>query len=271
MFKFIFTVFALALVACNSALTAEQTQQALEESSVASQADTLMSSSVELVFQSEFTIGDAVDQAAQKIKSFIASQLPCAQIAVEGATLAIEYGFKPADCEFNGQAYAGEHSVAVQRNQSSEVMVRHKWTDFTNYDISVSGTADVTWNAKNKSRRVEYDLTWTTKDDDTGYGSGERTQTALAKGLVEGIKVQGERTWEGKRGQWKLEIDDIEMRWVDPVPQAGSWILETPFDDKSLTLSFDRKSETEIEVKAKTGGRNFKFIVRKSGKIVRSN
>lgn len=270
MYKVLFAaVVAVSAIACQEPLTVQQAQQALEESSAASQAENLTSSSVELVVQTDFTIGDAVEKAAEKIKAFVASQLPCAQIELSGATLSIEYGVIAGDCTYNGHTYSGEHEVTVKRNQSSEVLVHHEWSDFTNGLVTVNGSADVTWSAKKKSRHVVHDLSWTRDDGFVGHGSGDRTQTALSGGIAEGIKIDGERTWEGKKGTWKLDIDGIEMRWVDPVPQAGTWTLETPFDNKSVTLSFDRKNDVEIKVTAQTGRREFTFIVRKSGIVQR--
>ena len=32
---------------------------------------------------------------------------------------------------------------------------------------------------------------------------------------------------------------DVEMRWVDPVPESGTYTLDTP-SDKRITLDFER-------------------------------
>ncbi len=246
--------------------------EALDEASVSSQALTLSSSSVELVAETDFTIGDAVQTAAEKIRDFIRSQLPCADITVADATLTIEYGGLSGSCTFKGQTYSGKHSISVERNQEGEVLVHQEWDEFANLRVSVSGEADVTWNLEDRTRHIEHALEWTRLSDGrSGIGSGDRTQTVLQGGLLEGIEVAGERSWEGEAGTWNLEIDDIEIRWVDPVPQAGSWVLETPFDNKSLSLSFEREDQSSIRVTAETGHRSFEFIVRGSGLITRAD
>ena len=55
----------------------------------------------------------------------------------------------------------------------------------------------------------------------------------------------------------------VEMRWADPVPQAGSYTLETPAG-KTLSLGFSRVDADTISVTV-TGprGRSFSFNVNK--------
>jgi len=101
----------------------------------------------------------------------------------------------------------------------------------------------VTWNLKDPSRHIVHELTWTrVADGRTGEGSGDRVERPLAGGIEEGISINGTRKWTGKRGEWNLDIDHIEMRWVDSLPQAGSLVLTTP-KDKTITLEFDRLAD----------------------------
>jgi hypothetical protein len=72
------------------------------------------------------------------------------------------------------------------------------------------------------------------------------------------------RSWTGPAGRWDLAIDGVELRWVDPVPQAGSYTLATPFE-KSMTLSFDRVDEDTIRVTVESGARSFEFNVTSRG------
>ena len=192
--------------------------QAVEESTLASQAEGLTSASVEIT--TSFTIGQAVETAAQEIKTFIESQLPCAAITLTGATLTVEYGAKPGNCTYKGQTFSGTHSITVAKNdQAAQVEVHHTWTDLTNGSVTLNGNADVTWDFSAKSRHVVHTAEWTRVSD--GFkvtGEGDRTQTVLAGGLGEGIKVDGSRSWKSSRGQWDLGIDGVEMRWIDPVP-----------------------------------------------------
>ena len=69
-------------------------------------------------------------------------------------------------------------------------------------------------------------------------------------------------------GTWDLAIDGVEMRWADPVPQAGSYSLSTPFD-KLVSMSFARVDEDTIRVTVASGQRDFAFTVSKLGVVAR--
>jgi hypothetical protein len=265
-------VLAFCAVVCASGcrlspLTSDEAQRALEESSIDSQAAALTSASVEV--STDFTIGEAAERAAEQIRDFVQSQLPCAEITLQEATLRIEYGARAGNCVFRGHTFAGVHSVHVERNLEHDVVVTHTWEDFNNGRISVTGDATVTWNRDEPSRHVVHELTWTRLSDGRmGVGSGDRTQRPLAGGLVEGFEVDGQRAWEGEQGRWDLDINHIEMRWTDPVPQAGSWVLETPFD-KTITLEFERIDEDTIAVTASGEDRSIELKVNRLGMISR--
>ena len=261
--------FLLLNISCkpeDEALTAAEARQALEESSLSSQAATLINGTVEI--STNFTIGQAVEQAAQELRDFITSQLPCAEITLANATLTIEYGVNGGNCTWHGQTYSGSHSVTINRNDDGDVLVSHAWDELSNQVMSVTGTAKVTWSFAEGSRNVTHELTWTRLfDGRQGVGSGNRTHTLLPGGIVEGIEINGSRNWEGKAGQWDLDIDGVEVRWIDPVPQAGSYSLLTPFDGKDLTLTFERVDEDTIEVTVSSGSADYSFLVSKLGLI----
>jgi len=247
-------------------LTRGEAQEALEESSIDSQASALTSASIEL--STDFTIGEAAANAAQRIRDFVQSQLPCAQLTLQDSTLEIVYGASGA-CSFRGQSFSGSHTIHVVRNEASSVVVTHVWDGLTNGRISVTGEAEVTWTLDDPSRRVVHDLTWTRLSDGReGRGTGDRTQRPLDGGLVEGFSVDGARTWDGARGHWELDVDGIEMRWVDPVPQAGTLALTTP-KDKLITLEFERIDADSIGVTASGGDRSIAFSVNRLGAIER--
>jgi len=146
--------------------------------------------------------------------------------------------------------------------------VHHQWTDLSNTRVSVSGTADVTWSAADSSRHVVHELDWTRLGDNKqATGSGDRTQTALPAGIATGIGIQGGRAWASDLGEWTLDIDNVELRWIDPVPQAGSYSLATPFNGKSASLSFERRDEDTIKVTITSGRISYSFYVSKSGMI----
>lgn len=248
-------------------LTSEQARESLEESSVASQAEALTAASVEI--STDFTIGEAVQDAAQQIRGVVESQLPCAEITIEQATLTIEYGARSGNCVYRGHALSGTHVISVESNDERDVIVQHSWDRLSNGRVAVTGEATVTWSRADRSRHIVHELTWARLSDGrTGVGTGNRTQTALAGGIAEGIEVDGTRGWESGRGRWNLTIDNVQMRWIDPVPQSGAYVLETPFD-KTVTLSFDRIDEASIAVTASSGDRNIALKISKLGLITR--
>ncbi len=272
-------LFCLLLVVCigllasckkkEDAVTAGEALQALEEASMATQASLVISGTVEIT--TDFTIGKAVEAAAQEIHDFIVSTLPCAEITLKDATLTVEYGKKAGNCTYKGQTYTGKHSITVAKNDEGDVQVSHTWTALSNGKFTVSGSANVTWSLAKGSRHVVHTLAWTRiADGRQGTGSGDRTQTTLDGGILEGIEVNGTRKWEGKAGDWDLDIDGVQIRWAAPVPDSGSYTLTTPFDDKTVTLSFKRIDDKTIEVTLESGDAEFVFKVKSTGSIEES-
>ncbi len=117
----------LMLTACpkdkEEPVTYAEAKQSLEESAASSQASALTTSSVELT--TSFTIGSAVKDAAHEIKTFVGTQLPCAEVTLEVAKVTVEYGKKPGNCTYRGHTFAGTHTVEVARNDEGEVEVDH--------------------------------------------------------------------------------------------------------------------------------------------------
>ncbi len=245
-------------------MTQAEAQQALEESTVDSQAAALTTSSVEI--GTTFTIGKAVNEAAAELKTFIETQLPCADIVLAGSKLTIAYGAKPGECTYRGHELSGSHTITVTKNDDV-IEVDHAWKDLSNGVVKVTGSAHVTWDFDDQTRHVTHDLTWTRLEDGrTGRGTGDRTQRPLAGGVAEGIQVDGSRTWTGQAGRWDLAIEGVQMRWQDPVPQAGSYRLASP-KGRSLQLSFRRVDADSIEVTLKSDTKEFKFVVNSLGRV----
>ncbi|GAB5541071.1 MAG: hypothetical protein SangKO_008310 [Sandaracinaceae bacterium] len=251
-------LFSVGAIGCQ-ALTRAEASAALEEAGLAAEAEALTSGSVEI--GTRFTIGMAAEDAAMELSSFIESQLPCAAITVEGATLSIEYGANPGSCTYRGQTYGGVHAITVMRNEMDDVVVSHRWEDLNDDRVTVTGTAMVTWSFADETRHVVHELTWTRLSDGrSATGSGDRLQRSLEGGIFEGFGVDGTRAWEGESGTWTLGIDGVEMRWVDPVPQAGTYTLSTP-ESKTLSLGFSRVDGDTITVTISSGARSYDFDV----------
>ena len=250
--------------AAGGPMTQAEAREAMEESTVESQAAALTTNSVEI--STNFTIGKAVKEAASELKTFIETQLPCAEIVLADATLTVTYGAKPGNCTYRGHAFTGQHIVKVERNED-EVVVDHEWKDLSNGVVKVTGTAHVTWDFDDKTRHVQHDLTWTRLSDGrTGRGQGDRLQKPLAGGVAEGIQVDGSRSWTGTKGKWDLAIEGVQMRWADPVPQAGSYRLASP-KGRSLVMSFSRVDEDTIAVTVKNDTKEFTFNVNSIGGV----
>jgi hypothetical protein len=241
-------VLLMSVAGCrrDEGLTAEEAAQARDELEVGSTSQALTSQTVEIA--THFTIGDAVEQAAANLHDFIQSQKACADVQLAGHTLTVVYGAH-GSCPFNShESITGTHEITVSKNENSEVIVDHVWTDLSNGKVQVSGTAHVTWNLADPSRHVQHHLKWTRlADGRTGEGTGDRIQTPLNGDLAVGFTESGERTWDGKRGHWDLTIDGLEMRWEDPIPQAGVLTLDTPFN-KTVSVAFARKDESTIHM-----------------------
>lgn len=248
--------------AAEERLTTAEAREALEESATADQAMRVTGGTIEIT--TSFTIGGAVEAAAQELADFYASQLACAEVTVSGATLTVEYGAH-GTCTHRGQSYTGTHSVTISRNEDSEVVVEHTWDRLSNGVVEVSGEAEVTWNLADPSRHVVHELRWTSlRDGREGTGTGDRVQRPLAGGIEEGFSVDGGRSWRGAAGTWELDIEAVEMRWVDPIPQAGRYVLETP-KGRSIELSFTRIDEDTIRATLASGDRSFSYEVTSAG------
>jgi hypothetical protein len=240
-------------------LTREEAAAALDESTLSASATGLVGASVEL--STNFTIGGAVETAAGELRTFVESQLPCAEVTLSGATLTIVYGARPGACMHRGHTFSGTHEITVLSNQMEEVVVTHRWTDLRDDEISVSGSATVTWSFADATRHVVHELRWTRlSDGQTATGSGDRLQMPLDEGLLTGFAESGSRAWSGESGQWTLDVEGVQMRWVDPCPQRGLYTLDTPFR-KTITMSFMRTSSTVINVVLTSGARRYDFDV----------
>jgi hypothetical protein len=250
-------------------MTAQEAGQALEEIGIEAQATQLANGTIEI--STNFTIGKAVEAAADELRTFIETQLPCAEITLKSNVLTVEYGAKGGNCTYRGQTYSGTHTIAVTKNEEGEIVVDHAWDHMKNQTVSVTGTAKVVWSFKDPSRHVVHELEWTRLSDGRkGVGTGDELQKPLSGGLAEGFSVDGERGWEGQSGDWDLAINHVEMRWVDPIPQAGSYELTAP-NGKTASLLFERVDEDSIRATFVTGKNEWVFVVNKWGLIEDKN
>lgn len=243
----------------SDSLTRAEAQDALDEAQASTSADSLGAANVEIF--TSFTLGEGLAEAAAHLKDAVQSQLPCAEVTLEDATLTVDWGVNAGNCTYRGHTFTGTSSVSVEKNSDNQVLVHHEWTDLSNGVVTLNGSADVTWDFTAKSRHIVHHAEWMLiANGRTGTGEGDRTQTPLAGGVDEGIRVEGTRSWTGKKGRWDLAIDGVEMRWQDPIPQAGSYSLTTP-GGKTLSLGFGRVDDDTIRVTVEGARRSFSFDV----------
>lgn len=241
------------------ALTREEAREALDEIQVASQALSLTSGAIEL--STDFTIGEGVQTAAEELRDAIAAALPCAEIALSPGQLGIEYGARPGACSQRGQPYRGQHLINVSRNDPEQVVIDHVWNDLDDGRVRVDGTATVTYDLLDQTRHIVHEAHWLRlRDGRTGEGSGDRVQRPLVSGFAEGFGTDGQREWRGRSGRWELAMNDVEMRWADPVPRAGRYTLATPFGE-SVTATFTGTGPSRIRVTVAGKRRSFDFEV----------
>lgn len=198
----------------------------------------------------DFTIGDAVIDAAQSIADFWDSQAPCTTVTVEGALVTVDYGTLEDDCVYNHHTYAGVNTVEVVDTTLGSLRVDHTWTGFSNGDVQVDGGAEVTWTGADLSRRVVTDHVWTDLEDPstTVTVHGDHVTAPLETGTSFwdfGFTLDGTREWTADDETWSLDMSDLELRMLDPAPQAGTVDLVAP-DGKTLTIVYERVDEDTL-------------------------
>ena len=257
-----FTVLVLGTVpACEfDSATAAEMRMAVDEVVATGQAASLEDGVIEIT--TDFTLGDGLQGVLAEVRAFVESQVPCSTIeAVDDHTLVIDFGTLDDGCEYRGRTFAGIVTVSYEI-AGDDVVVTHGYDGITDGRATLDGEAVVTWS--DRSRRVETAFQF---DGPRGEFSSDsdRTQTLIGE-RGDGIRVDGERNWRSDRGQSHLEIDGVEMRAVDPVPQDGAYVLTTA-NGREITMTFERIDEDTIEVVVSVGRRDRIFRVTSAGDV----
>jgi hypothetical protein len=235
-------------------------RMAVDEVVASGQAASLEDGVVEIT--TDFTLGDGLNGILEQIRSFVQSQIPCSTIeATDDHALVIDFGELDDACEFRGRTFAGIVTVSYEI-VGDDVVVTHDYDAVTDGRATLDGESVVTWSER--SRRVVTDFDVTAPRGEFSSDS-DRTQTLIGE-PGDGIRVDGERNWHGEHGDWHLEIEDVEMRAVDPVPQDGVYVLTTA-NDKEITMTFDRVDDDTIEVRLSGGRRDRVFRVTSAGDV----
>ncbi|MCA9691863.1 MAG: hypothetical protein KC636_19840 [Myxococcales bacterium] len=254
---------ALAPTACfDQVVTNAEMRAAVDELVADGQVLALENEVIELT--TSFTIADGVEAVADEIRSWVESQLPCSTVTVEGAHLELDFGALDDSCTYNGHTFAGV--IALDLTVSTgQVVVDHTFTELTNGTVTLNGAKQVTWTRE--SRSITTDYNWATSER-TVDATSDRVQTLLdpAAGVPGGIEINGKRHWTAESGAWDLQIDGVEIRWLDPIPQAGSYTLTIP-SGKDLGLTFTRVDEDTIEARITGGRRDRIFLINSAGGV----
>jgi len=230
------------------ALTREEAQEAVDSSDFAASVEALSYDVVEL--STHFTLGKALEEAAEDLRAFAASQIPCSSVSLLGTTVTIDFGGLDDACTYRGHTYAGVVQYTVEA-AAGTLAVHHEWQALSDGETTVNGDADVTWSGADQARHVSYHAVATKTDQDGMLDvSGDVTETLAdaEQGLSAGVVINGKRQWFlSEDDVWKLRIEGVAARAQDPVPQAGRYRLTTP-SGKDVTMTFGRISATEIRV-----------------------
>lgn len=223
-------------------LTLGEATLALTEVGTTGQDEQLLTVSVDL--STDFTIGEGVEKAAEELREFAASQLPCATVTYDVASVSVDFGDLNDDCKYRGESYGGTVSWTVVSATPEAIEVRHEWSDFHNPRVRVTGTANVTWDLQAITRRVVHQADWTAGAK-TWSATGDRTQSLLdeSMGIWGGIRIDGQRDWTSESGEWNLAINAVEVKWDYATPRAGSYVLTTPAG-KTMTLTYEAIDDT---------------------------
>lgn len=225
-------------------LSLSEMRAAVEETSLQGQGLAMENEILEIT--TSFTVGDAVSEIITEVQAFAESQVPCSTVEkVDARTLAFDFGTLDDECTYNGHTYAGRVEVGFDVNSGS-IAIDHTYTGLTNGEITLDGTAEVTWTAE--VRTVVTDLSFE-GERGTVQVRSDRSQSFIdpEAGLAGGIEVEGERHWGGSAGDWLLQIEGVEWRGVDPVPQAGSYLVLNP-EGKEIEMSFSRVDDDTIAI-----------------------
>jgi hypothetical protein len=249
------------LVGCElDFLASQETQEALDETMADSESIAFTAAAIEI--GAIFSGGQTAEQSALQLHDLMSSQLGCAGLTLDQTTLSVEY----ESCNFQPNVFAGTHTVHIEEDNPGEMRVTHSWDKLTNGHIEINGTATVTWSADDPVHHVIDEYTWVRIGDGRmGVGGGDRRQAALdGRSVFDGLKVDGTRSWEGKDGHWDLKMQNIQIRWVDPVPFIGLWILETP-KGRNVSFEFMRIDAENIGVDVVSGDFDLALNVDKMG------
>lgn len=211
---------------------------------------------------------DAPDGAARRrhllrdrMHELIASQIPCSTLTRVGDdTLVIDFGTLEDECTFRGRTWAGVVTVSYAIEGESTI-VKHAYDGVTDGRAEIDGTAVVI-----RTQEQRHVVTEFVFDGPRGRftSSSDRVHRPLADDA--GVQIDGTRDWQRERGRVHVDIDGVEVRRGDSVPQDGSFVITRP-DGREMTMTFARVDDDTILVTVTGGERERSFEVGSDGDI----
>jgi len=236
----------LILAGClNAPLTDSDADNALDETLASAKADAVIAPIVEIT--TDVTLGERADQAAQDRMDWFQSQIPCSTVTRDGRTVTVDFGTLDDQCAYEGHTYAGVLRLTYDFADSHRGVVEHAWAGFTDGDFILDGTTTVDWTNAATPRHVVSNLRWLQARVTTDTTSELWIDRLDPQVDGPGVQLDGERDWHNVVGDRHLAIDGIQMRGMDPIPQAGMYTLTT-FDDRTITMRFERVDADTIRV-----------------------
>ena len=259
------TVIALGTACQPAEMTGAEVLEALAEVGASARGEQATTEPIEL--STDFTIGAALDAAADELAAFWESQEPCTDVTWSGTEVTVDYGGLDDTCTYNGNTFGGIAFIDIGSTEASGLQVDHTWTGITNGDVTVDGGATVTWTDANTFREVTTDHTWTDVKDGTVVDvQGQHTLTWIddTNKALGGVVLDGDRSWQSESGDWHLDMNDLELRLQDPVAQAGTLSVLSP-NGKSLDMVHERIDEDTIRVTLEGTRRTWVYDINRLG------
>lgn len=177
-----------------------------------------------------------------RMHALIASQIPCSTLTRVGEdTLVIDFGTLDDECTFRDRTWAGIVTISYADKGDTMVAI-HDFDGITDGKVTIDGTATVTRTGDSRHIVTEFSFDGPERDFTV---HGDRVQTPLPDGS--GVRIDGTRDWVREKGEVQLDIDGVEVRRGDSVPQAGSYAVTRP-NGAVLTMTFARADDEHIVV-----------------------
>lgn len=244
---------ALGALGCEEGLlTRDEARAALNEASLSTQIHGL----VTVVASSGREVGAGTrEETAQALHTWWSTEVLCGTAGVEGTTVTVL--FDEGGCPWLDRTWTGQLSLEVTSSSGTERSMSVLFTDVGTGLLVVSGTMESQWDLAQDQGTISHSLVWS--DGNNGrVGEGETSLTFAEDGAV--AEIEGLRTWDGDTGAWSLTLDKAHIRGADPVPETGTYTVESPLTE-SLVLAFERASDRELEVAISGPGHTYHFTV----------